>query len=103
MATLTQVFARGDLSTTPNTTIYTVPANTLAAIVTNLIIANTAATTETFTIFFDGVPMFQDTPVNGKSTLSIDMKQPILASDGEITGSASSTAVKIHMSGVWVI
>jgi hypothetical protein len=103
MATLTQVFARGQFSTVPNTSIYTVPANTEAAIVTNLIVTNTSVSPGTFTIIFDGVEMFKDTPIDAKSTISIDMKQPIISPDGEVTGSASSTDIKIHMSGVWVL
>lgn len=103
MATLTQVFARGDFSTTPNTVIYEVPVNTDAVIITNIIIVNTALTSETFTILLDGVELFKDTPIEGKSTISMDLKQPLFASGGEVTGSASSTSVKIHMSGVWVI
>lgn len=103
MATLTQVFARGQFSTTPNTSIYTVPANTEAAIVTNLIVTNTSVSPGTFTIIFDGVEMFKDTPIDAKSTISIDMKQPIIAPNGEVTGSASSTDIKLHMSGVWVL
>jgi hypothetical protein len=103
MATLTQVFARGQFSTTPNTSIYTVPANTEAAIVTNIIVTNTSATPGTFTIIFDGVEMFKDTPIDGKATISIDLKQPIISPSGEITGSASSVDIKLHMSGVWVL
>lgn len=103
MATLTQVFARSSFSTTPNTVIYSVPVEASAAIVTNIVVTNTAATQENFTIIFDNVEMFLDTEINGKSTISIDLKQPILAPSGQVTGSASSTNVKLHMSGVAVI
>lgn len=103
MATITQVFARTSFSTTPGTELFSVPGQAEAAIVTNIVVTNTAATPETFTILFDGVEMFKDTQIDGKATISIDLKQPVLAPSGEITGSASSTDVRIHMSGVFVI
>lgn len=103
MATLTQVFARTSFPTTPDSVIYSVPAEATAAIVTNIIVTNTAATSETFNISFDGVEMFKDAVINGKATISIDLKQPILAPSGEVSAWATTSNIRIHMSGVFVI
>jgi hypothetical protein len=99
MATVTEVFARTDFSEVPNTVFYEVDAGAQAAVVTNILIVNTAASTETFTLLFDGVEVFSDTEITGKSTISIDMKQALPPS-AEITGSSSNDAIKLHMSGV---
>lgn len=102
MATITEVFARSSFSTTPNTSFYVVPNGAEAAVVTNILIVNTGLSTETFTILFDGVEVFSETEIAGKATISMDLKQALLAPDGEITGSASSTNIKVHMSGVLI-
>ncbi len=100
MATITEVFARSGFSTTPNTLIYAVEAGAEAAVVTNIVVVNTTNASQTFTLLFDGVEVFDETEINPKATITVDLKQALLAPSGEITGSASNANVKIHMSGV---
>lgn len=102
MATVTEVFARSAFPTTPATSLYAVPIAATAAVVTNIVITNTSIAPETFTILFDGVEVFSDTEISANSTITIDLKQALLAPSGEITGSASSADVKLHMSGVLI-
>ena len=100
MATVTEVFARSSFSTTPDSLIYQVDPSAISAVVTNILVVNTSNGPRTFTILFDGVEVFKDTLISANSTLSMDLKQALIAPDGEITGSASNTDVKLHMSGV---
>ena len=100
MATVTEVFARTAFPNVPGTLLYSVDAGAVSAVVTNIVIVNTTVATQTFTILLDGVEVFSDTEIAPKATISMDLKQPILAPSGEVTGSASSAGVKLHMSGV---
>lgn len=101
MALTTKVFYRGSATTTLNTTLYTT-ASTEIAIVTNIGITNTSASAQTVTIAFDGVTYLGATSVAANTTISIDLKQPIIAtgSTKTITGGASATSVNLHISGV---
>ncbi len=100
MATITEVFFRSSLPTGSNQTLYTVDAGAVSAVVTNILVVNTSNGPRTFTILFDEVEVFKDTQIAANSTISIDLKQALLAPNGEISGSASSADVKVHMSGV---
>lgn len=102
MATITEVFARSSFPTSPNTSLYTVPIAATAAVVTNIVVVNTTIAPQTFTILFDGVEVFADTEIAPKATITVDLKQALLAPSGEVTGSASSANVKLHMSGVLI-
>lgn len=103
MATITEVFARTSLPTIPGSVLYEIDPAAASAVVTNILVVNTSQTTQTFTILLDGVEVFSETEIAGNSTISMDLKQALYATTGEITGSASSTAVKLHMSGVVII
>ncbi len=86
--------------------LYTIPLTTTTAIVTNIVVTNTAPTVEKFTITLDGVELFDETPIAGNSTISIDMKQVLdaqAAPTKKIRGFATSTSVKVHISGIEVI
>lgn len=98
MATATKVFTRKAFSLTSET-LYTVPAIDVTSIVTNIVVTNTTASPQTFFIDLDGVELFNSSTIPAKSTVSIDMKQ-VLNGDELITGYASATGVKIHISGV---
>jgi hypothetical protein len=97
MATVTKALARTAAATT-STTLYTVPAGT-TAVVTNILLSNTAGTSSTGTIAFDGVTAYSNITIAASSTVSIDLKQT-LAATKTITGLASTTAVNFHISGV---
>ena len=99
MATTSKALARTAAATT-STTLYTVPSAT-TAIVTNIVVANAAATAATFTITFDGVEVFKDVALAANSTAMFDLKQT-LATTKIIAGLASATTVKFHISGVEV-
>lgn len=99
MATTSKVLFRGAASTS-NTTLYTVPSAT-TTIVTNIGIANTAASAATATIKLDGVDIVTDVALAANSTTFIDLKQVISATE-LIEGSASAITVNFHISGVEV-
>ena len=103
MATISKSLARTAFATTLGD-LYTVPTNTATSIVTNIVVVNTGATVERFTINLDGVELFNETPIAGNSTISIDMKQVLDAQPTnptkKIRGFASATTVKVHISGI---
>jgi hypothetical protein len=66
------------------------------------VISNTTNSQQTFTILLDEVEIFNATPIAGNSTVSIDIKQVLDASGNmkKITGFATATTVKYHISGI---
>jgi hypothetical protein len=101
MATISKALVRQAFATA-GTTVYTVPNGTTTAIVTNIVVTNTASSGATFTILLDGVEVFAETPIAGKATVSVDMKQ-VLDADStpkSISGFASATTVNLHISGI---
>jgi hypothetical protein len=97
MPTTTKALFRGAADTS-NTTLYTVPSET-TTIVTNIVVANTAATAATFDLSFDGVQVFNDAPIAANSSAFFDLKQVLVATD-LIEGLASAITVNFHISGV---
>ena len=98
MATTTKALFRGAATTSTGTTLYTVPSAT-TAVVTNIVVSNTAASTSTVTVFLDGVNVIPTASIAANSVALFDMKQ-VLGTTKTITGGASTTAVTIHVSGV---
>jgi len=99
MATTSKALFRGAASTS-NTTLYTVPSAT-TAIVTNIVVTNTATSDATFTLKLDGVDLASATALTASSIATFDIKQVLDAAD-LIEGSASATTVNFHISGVEV-
>jgi len=97
MATTSKALAR-TAAATASTTLYTVPSAT-TTVVTNIIVANSAATAATFTITLDGIELFKDTAIDANSTTMLDLKQTLVTTK-IIAGLASATTVKFHISGV---
>jgi hypothetical protein len=97
MATTSKVLFRGAASTS-SATLYTTPSAT-TTVVTNIAIANTAASSATFTLLLDDVEIQKDSTVAANSTAYIDLKQVLDATD-TIKGLASATTVDFHISGV---
>jgi hypothetical protein len=97
MATTTKQMYRGAASLT-SATLYTVPSAT-TAVVSNIIVTNTAGTAGTFTLSLNGSAIFTSTPIAANSTALFDLKQ-VLAATQTITGLASATSVNFHISGV---
>ena len=99
MATATKALARTAAALT-STTLYTVPAST-TTVISNIVVANTSASTQTFTINLDGVALLSSTSISANSSAFFDLKQ-VLATTKTITGLASAITVNFHISGVEV-
>ena len=97
MATTSKALARGAFATS-SATLYTVPSAT-TAIVTNIVIANTAGSAGTFTLSLAGISMATTVSVAANSITTIDLKQ-VLAASQVIAGQASATTINYHLSGV---
>jgi hypothetical protein len=97
MATVSKALAR-TAAATSNTTLYTVPAST-TAVITNIVIANTASSGATFDLSLDDIQIANDVSIAANSITVIDLKQ-VLATTKTIKGLASATSVNFHISGV---
>lgn len=100
MPTTLKAFARGTFATS-NTTLYTTPSAT-TAVVTNISICNTTASSITFNLLIDGVEMFSSTPLKEYSTTVVDLKQ-VLSATKLIAGSASASGLTYHISGAEIV
>ncbi len=98
MATTAKALFRGAATTNTSTTLYTVPANT-TAIVTNIVVTNTANTDATYTLALDDVNLATLVTVGAYDSTVLDIKQVLSATD-TIKGGASATTVNFHISGV---
>jgi hypothetical protein len=97
MATTTKALFRGAASTS-STTLYTVPSAT-TAVVTNIVIANPTSSAVTASLLLDNIDLVGSVSVAANSSAFFDLKQ-VLATTKTIKGSASSTSVDFHISGV---
>jgi hypothetical protein len=97
MATLTKALAR-TAAATSSATLYTVPAST-TAVISNIVVTNSAATAATFTITLDGVDLYKTCAIAANTTAMFDLKQ-VLATTKIIAGFASAVTVSFHISGV---
>ena len=97
MATTTKALAR-EAAATSSATLYTVPSAT-TTVITNIAVANTAASAGTFTLLLDDVDLHTTTAIAANSTVYIDLKQ-VLAAAKTIKGFASAVTIDFHISGV---
>jgi hypothetical protein len=97
MPTVTKALARTSAATS-SATLYTVPAAT-TTVITNIAVANTAASAGTFTLLLDDVDLHTTTAIAANTTVYIDCKQ-VLAATKTIKGFASATTIDFHISGV---
>lgn len=97
MATISKALARGAFATS-SATLYTVPSAT-TAVVTNIVITNTASSAGTFTLGLNGTSLATTVSVDANSITAIDLKQ-VLAAANTITGLASAVTINYHISGV---
>jgi hypothetical protein len=100
MATTSKALFRGAAAVT-STTLYTVPAST-TAVVTNILVANTASSSASFSLLLDDVKIADAVTVAANDTTVIDLKQ-VLATTKTIKGLASATTVNFHISGVEIV
>lgn len=102
MAYTPKTLFRGAATTTTTTVLYTVPAST-TTVVSNIVVTNTAASSATFTLGMgtagSNTALHTTTTIAANSTVYIDLKQPLIATE-TFTGGASATTVKFHISGV---
>ena len=89
---------RGAASTTVTTTLYTVPAST-TTVVTDILVANTAGTAGSFTLYLGGTVIANTVTVGAYDTTVIPLKQ-VLATTQTIQGGASATTINFSISGV---
>jgi hypothetical protein len=101
MANTPKALFRGSASTS-NTTLYTAPNTSTTVIVTHIAVTNTASSTSTFTLNLDGVELISGASLAANSIASFDLKQVIPANNPAktISGSASETTIRFHISGV---
>ena len=101
MAVISKSLARTAAATT-NTTLYTAPTTTTTVVVTNMAVTNTTTAVVTFTINLDDVALQSGSALAANSTAYFDVKQVLNAANPAktIKGSASTTAVNFHISGV---
>ena len=102
MATTSKVLYRGAAATDTGTTLYTVPDSSTTTVVTSIVVANTNNSGATYTIAIDGIAIATTVSVAANDTVIMDLKQviPANATPKTITGGASATTVKFHISGV---
>jgi hypothetical protein len=101
MAVTSKTLAR-TAAATASATLYTQPNTTTTTVITNMLVTNTTLNTANFTLTIAGVTAASSVSVGAFDTTVIDMKQVIPPSDpaATIAGSASTTDVNFHISGV---
>jgi hypothetical protein len=85
---------------TSSTTLYSVPEAT-TTVVTNILVTNTSASSQTFTITLNSVVAFAAAPIAANTTAMFDLKQALSATQ-IIAGFASATSVNFHITGIEV-
>ena len=97
MATVTKALARTAAAVT-STTLYTVPSAT-TTVVTNIVICNPTGSAVTASMTINAIDLLGSVSIAANSSAFFDLKQVIPATQ-VIAGSASSTSVDFHISGV---
>lgn len=98
MATISKALFRGAATTNTATTLYTVPTG-YTAVVTSIVVTNTAGAAGTFTLALGGTNFATTVSVGSFDSTVIDIKQPLTAAQ-TITGGASATTINFHIAGV---
>jgi hypothetical protein len=98
MATTPLAIYRGAATTNTATTLNTVPSGK-TWIITNIVVTNTSASLQSYTLGLDGVSIANTVSISANDSVVIDMKQ-VLAASKTVTGGASATSVTFHISGV---
>ncbi len=97
MATAAKALYRGVAALT-STTLYTVPAST-TTVVNTIVVTNSAATSATYTILLDDIPLSTTTIVPANDSAILEIKQT-LATTKTIKAFASAITVAFHISGI---
>ena len=96
MAVTPTLFYRGAAATS-STTLYTVPSST-TAVLTDIVISNTSSSQQYVTIVIDSVNIIPNVPISGNTAITLQPRT-VIGSSKTVTGFASSTDVKYHISG----
>ena len=101
MAVTSKTLARTSATTT-NATLYTQPNTTTTTVITNMLVTNTTSSVANFNLTIAAVTAATSVSVGANDTTVIDMKQviPPTSPAATIAGSASTTGVNFHISGV---
>lgn len=104
MATTSKALYRGAAGTS-SAILYTVPTTSTTTVVTSIVVSNTANTGATYNLTIDSVDIANTVTIAANDTVIIDIKQviPANATPKTITGFASATSVKFHISGVEIV
>ena len=97
MANTFQVLFRGAAATS-STTLYTVPAAT-TALVTSVIIVNTAGANATFDMSLNDVQIANDVVAPANDSVILEIKQ-VMDATQTLKALASATTVNFHISGL---
>jgi hypothetical protein len=97
MAAVPALFYRGAAATS-STTLYTVPSST-TSVLTDIVISNTSADQQYVTITVDGINLVPAVPISASSVINFQFRT-VIGTTKIIAGFATSTAVKMHLSGV---
>ena len=97
MATVTKALARVAAATS-STTLYTVPAAT-TTVVTNIVICNPTGSAVTASMTINAIDLLGAVSIAANSSAFFDLKQ-VVPTTHIIAGSATSTSVDFHISGV---
>jgi hypothetical protein len=98
MATVSKTLFRGAATTNVGTVLYTVPSST-TAVVTNIVVTNTANAAGTFSISLSGTSLATTVAIPALDSTVIDLKQVLLQTQS-IQGGASATTINFHIAGV---
>lgn len=102
MANNIRPLVRAELNTTDTAVLYTVPVAT-TTVVTNILVSNKTGAAATFTLYLNEIEAYKDVTVNANSTLNIDLKQALLATQTIQAGASANTAINIHISGIEIV
>lgn len=95
MAVTPELFYRGAAATS-SSTLYTAPSK---AVLTDIVVSNTSSDQQYVTITVDGVNIVPTVPVSPNQVVNLQFKTVVPSGD-IVAGYATSTAVKLHISGV---
>lgn len=99
MPSVIKPLSRTALTTTTSTTLYTVPSAT-TTVVTNIIVSNITSSAATVTLSLNDVAILSGVSVDANSTVAIDLKQALLATQTIKGGASANSALNVHISGV---
>lgn len=105
MATTTVKVLARTAAATSNTTLYTQPNTSTTTVVTSIVVTNTTSSPGTFTLNLGSVNLATTVTVGGLDSTVIDLKQvlPPTSPAATISGSASTTGINFHISGVEIV